>query len=113
MLLALTGSSKNNSISTTTLVTLTKAEKATVVSYKTEPEISGRIAFLGKRFLNTVANKIAGQFFANIEKQILEAERKKQKAKKIKKTKKLVKSKKKKAKKKELKKKSKRLKSKK
>ncbi|HHO55150.1 MAG TPA: hypothetical protein ENK21_02085 [Trueperaceae bacterium] len=82
MLIALTGSSKNNSISTTALINLEKSKTGTIVSYKSKPKISGRIAFMGQRFFNNIAHKIAQQFFGNIEKQILAAELKKKSVKK-------------------------------
>jgi len=93
MLLALTGSSKNNSISTTALVSLEKTKTGTIVSYKSEPKISGRIAFMGQGFFNNIAKKIAFQFFSSIEKQILADELKKKKKSKVKKSKSIAKTK--------------------
>lgn len=90
MQIDLTGSSKNNSISTTGSLLLEKNKTGTKVSYKTKPKISGRIAFMGNRLFNNIAQNIAGQFFSNIEKQILEAESLKKKKKgEIKKAKKI------------------------
>ncbi len=99
MLIELRGSSKNNSISTTASLKLTKTKTGTIVSYQTEPKISGRISFLGARLFNNIARNIAGQFFASIEKQILAEEdlkkKKKLKKGKAKKAKKGIKKKKK------------------
>lgn len=48
-------------------VTLTEVEEGTELSYEVRVQISGKIAQLGSRLINSTAKKLTGQFFDRLE----------------------------------------------
>jgi hypothetical protein len=51
-----------------------ETETGSVIEWGAEADISGRIAQLGGRVINPVADKIVNKFFSNIEQQMTEVE---------------------------------------
>jgi uncharacterized protein len=51
-------------------VTLTQDGAETVLAYNVNADVGGKIAQLGSRLIDSTAKKLAGQFFANLNKQV-------------------------------------------
>ena len=53
---------------------ITETETGSKIEWETEADVAGRIAQLGGRVINPVADKIVNKFFSNIEEQMTEVE---------------------------------------
>ena len=51
-------------------VTLTQDGDGTILAYSVNADVGGKIAQLGSRLIDSTAKKLAGQFFANLNKQV-------------------------------------------
>ena len=51
-------------------VTLTGDGDGTILAYSVNADVGGKIAQLGSRLIDSTAKKLAGQFFANLNKQV-------------------------------------------
>jgi carbon monoxide dehydrogenase subunit G len=65
------GDASNSSFEMESWMEIEEAEGGSVVRWGTEADVSGRIAQLGGRVMNPVADKIVGNFFKNIQKQMV------------------------------------------
>lgn len=61
------GSASRNSFTTVATMDLTETDGETVVDWRAEADVSGLIASMGQRALGSVANKLVGDFFSNVE----------------------------------------------
>jgi carbon monoxide dehydrogenase subunit G len=68
------GSSSGSAFTMNADMSVSETEDGTKVEWTAEIDISGRVAQMGQRVLNPVANKVVNQFFNNIEEQILALE---------------------------------------
>lgn len=64
------GSSSGSAFEMTSGMTISETETGSKIEWTAEADISGRIAQMGQRLLNPVANKVVNQFFNNIEEQM-------------------------------------------
>lgn len=64
------GSSSGSAFEMTSRMTISETEAGSKIEWTAEADISGRIAQMGQRLLNPVANKVVNQFFNNIEEQM-------------------------------------------
>jgi len=64
------GSSSGSAFEMTSSMTISETETGSKIEWTAEADISGRIAQMGQRLLNPVANKVVNQFFNNIEEQM-------------------------------------------
>jgi uncharacterized protein len=51
-------------------VTLSEDGDGTILAYSVNADVGGKIAQLGSRLIDSTAKKLAGQFFANLNKQV-------------------------------------------
>jgi hypothetical protein len=65
------GDASNSSFEMESWMEIEETEGGSVVRWGTEADVSGRIAQLGGRVMNPVADKIVGNFFKNIQKQMI------------------------------------------
>lgn len=65
------GSSSGSAFTMTASMTVSETDDGASVEWTAETDISGRVAQMGQRVLNPVANKVVNQFFNNIEEQML------------------------------------------
>lgn len=70
------GSSSGSAFTMNASMTLLETETGVRIDWYAETDISGRLAQMGQRLLNPVANKVVNEFFTNIEQQMLEVEEK-------------------------------------
>ncbi|MDY6764540.1 MAG: SRPBCC domain-containing protein [Halobacteria archaeon] len=68
------GESSNSSFELQSGMTVSETENGSKIEWWSETNIMGRIAQMGQRVINPVANKVVNRFFKNIENQILETE---------------------------------------
>jgi len=61
------GAASNSSVELTSWMELTESDGGVVVEWGAEPEVFGRVAQLGGRVINPVANRIVNRFFSNVE----------------------------------------------
>lgn len=61
------GSAANSSFEMDSGMTLSETENGVEVEWWTEADVFGRIAQMGQRVLNPVANRVVNRFFSNIE----------------------------------------------
>jgi carbon monoxide dehydrogenase subunit G len=66
MTLTIEGSGAPGGIRAVGYIELAEEGGQTVVSYRGEPQISGRLAAVGARLISGVAKKLAGQFFGRL-----------------------------------------------
>ncbi|WP_142859079.1 CoxG family protein [Salinigranum halophilum] len=64
------GDASNSSFEMESWMDIQETETGSVVKWGTEADVSGRIAQLGGRVMNPVADKIVSNFFKNIQKQM-------------------------------------------
>jgi hypothetical protein len=64
------GDASNSSFEMESWMDIEETDTGSVVKWGTEADVSGRIAQLGGRVMNPVADKIVGNFFKNIQKQM-------------------------------------------
>ena len=61
------GAASNSSVELTSWMELTESDDGVVVDWGAETEVFGRVAQLGGRVINPVANRIVNRFFGNVE----------------------------------------------
>ncbi|WP_318569049.1 CoxG family protein [Salinigranum marinum] len=64
------GDASNSSFEMESWMDIEETESGSIVKWGTEADVSGRIAQLGGRVMNPVADKIVSNFFKNIQKQM-------------------------------------------
>ncbi|MFB6304119.1 MAG: CoxG family protein [Haloferacaceae archaeon] len=64
------GSASSSAFDMTAWMEIEETETGSKVYWGTEADVSGKVAQLGKRVLNPVANKIVGNYFSNVEEQM-------------------------------------------
>ena len=64
------GSASSSTFSMTSGMDISETDTGSKVDWWVETDVSGRIAQMGSRVLNPVANKVVSDFFANIESQM-------------------------------------------
>ncbi|MFB6130438.1 MAG: CoxG family protein [Salinigranum sp.] len=64
------GSSSNSSFEMEARMNLTETDEGVNVEWEAETDVFGRIAQMGQRVMNPVANRVVGRFFSNIEDQL-------------------------------------------
>lgn len=65
------GASSNSSVELDSWMNLEETESGTRVEWGAETEVFGRIAQLGGRVINPVANQVVGRFFGNVESRLV------------------------------------------
>lgn len=65
------GASANSSVELDSWMDLEATESGTRVEWGAETEVFGRIAQLGGRVINPVANQVVGRFFSNVESRLV------------------------------------------
>ena len=66
------GSASNSSFEMESWMTLEENEDGVAVDWRTEADVFGRIAQMGQRVMNPVANRVVNRFFKSIEDQLNE-----------------------------------------
>lgn len=61
------GAASNSSVEVNSWMSLTESDDGAVVEWGAETEVFGRVAQLGGRVINPVANRIVNRFFSNVE----------------------------------------------
>lgn len=69
------GSSSNSTFEMKSGMTISETDDGSKVEWWAETTISGRIAQMGQRVLNPVANKVVNNFFNNIQDQLMQVEK--------------------------------------
>lgn len=64
------GTSSGSAVDGSASMTVSETEDGTLIEWTAETNISGRLAQMGQRVLNPVANKLVNQFFDDIEEQM-------------------------------------------
>lgn len=68
------GSASSSSFQMESWMEISETDTGTLVEWASEADVSGRVAQLGGRVLNPVADKIVNDFFSSIEQQMIEVE---------------------------------------
>ena len=61
------GSSSNSSFEMSSGMTLSETEDGTAVDWETEADVFGKVAQMGQRVVNPVANRVVKRFFSSVE----------------------------------------------
>ncbi|WP_459808035.1 CoxG family protein [Halopiger thermotolerans] len=66
------GSSSNSSFEMASGMTLTEIEDGVAVEWETEADVFGKVAQMGQRVINPVANRVVKRFFSSVQEQLHE-----------------------------------------
>lgn len=61
------GSSKNSSFEFSSGMTLSQADDDVVIEWETEADVFGKVAQMGQRVINPVANRVVKRFFSSVQ----------------------------------------------